>query len=237
MAAEEKMIRTQFVAALAFLLLAGSAAAQNADTEAVRALASNYQLADASGERKCPVALEVKAAPGGYALAIDRATCTPLFGYLAEVTAWKPAPAGGIYFVGSGGMIVAEFTEGVGGVYEAIRERDGVYFLANLHFADPAAAPQTADMLGEWNLSRPNGPALCRITLLEAPVAEERYGIKTASNCDGAITAFGPVSWQLDRGDLILFSAKDERLRFGRNDDGIWAKVPDRPRPLLMTRP
>lgn len=237
MAAQEKMTRARFGLALTFLLFAEAAAAQNSDLEAARALVSNYQLADASGERKCTIALDAKPSPPGFTLTLDRAVCTPLFGYLADVAAWKPAPAGGIYFVSAGGAIVAEFTEGVGGVYEALRERDGVYFLANLQFADPAAGPLAKDMLGEWKFARPNGPVLCRIALLETPIAEDRYGLKVTGSCDSAIASFGPVAWQLDRGDLVLFSAKDERLRFGRGEDGVWAKVPDRPHPLLMTRP
>jgi hypothetical protein len=207
------------------------------DTASARALASNYQLADAVGERRCPIVLEARTAAPGFALVFDKAVCIPLFGYLAEVTAWQPAPAGGIYLVNGKGTVIAEFTEGVGGVYEAIRENDGVYFLSNLRVADPGTFVQLTDMVGDWNLRRPQGPPLCRITLTDEPAGEERFALRVGEKCDAAITSFGPVAWRLDRGDLVLISGKDERLRFGRNDEGAWSKVPDRPRPLLMTRP
>jgi hypothetical protein len=219
----------------ALLIAATGVRAQ--DVAAARALASSYQLADAIGERRCPMTLEAKAALPGFALVFDKAACNPLFGYLGEVVAWQPAPAGGIYFVNAKGTVIAEFTEGVGGVYEAIRENDGVYFLSNLRIADPGTFVQVGDMVGDWLLRRPQGPPLCRITLTDQPAGEERYALRVGEKCDTAITNFAPVAWRLDRGDFVLISGKDERLRFGRNDDGIWAKVPDRPRPLLMTRP
>ncbi len=227
-------LRASLVVA-AVLMTAATAHAQ--DMAAARGLASNYQLADAIGERRCPMVLEAKAAAPGFTLVFDKAVCIPLFGYLAEVAAWQPAPAGGIYFVNAKGTVIAEFTEGVGGVYEAIRETDGVYFLSNLRIADPGTFVQVPDMVGDWYLSRPQGPPLCRITLTDQPAGEERYVLRVGEKCDAAITSFGPIAWRLDRGDFVLISGKDERLRFGRNDDGIWAKVPDRPRPLLMTRP
>ncbi len=119
-------LRASLVVA-AVLTTAATAHAQ--DIAAARGLASNYQLADAIGERRCPMVLEANTAAPGFTLVFDKAVCIPLFGYLAEVVAWQPAPAGGIYFVNSKGTVIAEFTEGVGGVYEAIRETDGVYFI------------------------------------------------------------------------------------------------------------
>jgi hypothetical protein len=55
--------------------------------------------------------------------------------------------------------------------------------------------------------------------------------------CDPAIVRFNPVKWYLDRGDIVLLSAKDERLRFGRQAEGNWTKIPEQPRPLSLSRP
>jgi hypothetical protein len=220
----------------AFMAATGAGAQEN---ETVRALASNYQLADAIGERKCAIALEAKSAPGGFALSFDRTTCRAAFAHLADVSAWQPAPAGGINFVTSKSVVVTEFSEGVGGVYEAIRENDGVYFLTNLKIADTSET-RIDDIAGDWNLSRPDGPTICRIALTKEVAGENRFAIRVATGCDGAITAFGPTTWQLSNGDVVLYSKAGEVIRLGRNDDGAWARVPDqknpRPRPLLMTR-
>lgn len=223
---------------VSFALL-GAEIASAQENGATRALASNYQLADALGERRCPMVLDTKSAPGGYALSFDRPACRAAFAHLADVAAWQPAPAGGINFVTAKGVVITEFTEGVGGVYEAIRDNDGVYFLTNLRIADTNET-KIEDIAGEWNLSRPDGPTICKLTLTKEVAGSNRFVIRVVPGCDGAITAFGPVSWQLSNGDIVLFSKEGDVIRLGRNEEGVWARVPDqkqsRPRPLQMTR-
>ena len=207
------------------------------DPAEVRALAANYELANADGTRKCRMILEARQAGSGFALVYNRAQCSQLFGYLSDVTAWLPGVAGAILLIRSNGKTVVEFTEGVGGVYEAIRENDAVYFLSNLQFVDPSERPQITDLFGDWNLSRPGGAPICRITLSDTSAGEERFAVIVQDGCDAAITRFGPVAWRFERGDIVLLSPNGESLRFGHQEGGGWAKVPDTPRPLLMTRP
>jgi hypothetical protein len=202
-----------------------------------KTLAANYELSSAIGDRKCPMTLDVKPAGPGFTLVYDKTLCQPLFGFLNETIAWVPGIAGSIRFVNTAKHTVSEFTEGVGGRYEALREGDGVYFLTNLQFVDPGDAPQFADLLGDWNLARPGGPPICTISLTDQSTADNAFVLAVKPDCDQSITRFGPVSWALDRGDIILFSAKADRLRFGRQPEGGWAKVPDTPRPLLLARP
>jgi hypothetical protein len=226
---------------MALVVLAGGMAGVSAqENPAARNLASNYQLADAVGERKCALTLEAKTAPGGYAIAFDREVCALVFSYLAEVRAWQPAPAGGINLVTAKGAVITEFSEGVGGVYEAIRENDGVYFLSNLKIADTKEI-QPSDLTGEWNLSRPGGPSICKLTLTNEAAGDNRFAVRVAPGCDDAIKAFGPASWLLSNGDVLLFARGGDVIRLGKNEEGMWARVPDqkqqRPRPLLMTRP
>jgi hypothetical protein len=237
--AAEKMIRAARLALAVFPLLACLAGAEAQENASARALASNYQLADALGERKCPITLEARVASPGFAMTFDRAACRAAFAHLTDVIAWQPAPAGGINFVDAKGISITEFSEGVGGVYEAIRENDGVYFLTNLRIADTPET-QPADLLGKWSLSRPGGPTICTITLTNEAAGEGRFTLRLAPGCDSAITAFAPVSWHLSSGDILLFSKSGSLIRLGRNDEGIWSRLPDqfqpRPRPLLMTR-
>jgi hypothetical protein len=202
-----------------------------------KTLAANYELSSAMGDRKCPVTLDTKLAGPGFTLVYDKTACQPLFGFLNETVAWVPGIAGSIRFVNTARRTVSEFTEGVGGRYEALREGDGVYFLSNLQFVDPGEMPQFADLLGEWNMARPGGPPICAVSLTDQSTGEDTFVVSVKPGCDQSITRFGPISWVLDRGDIILFSAKGDRLRFGRQQEGGWAKVPDTPRPLLLARP
>jgi hypothetical protein len=234
------------IALILLLVLGGPAAAQAPnpapppDAPAIpdaKTLATNYELASALGDRKCAVTLDMRPAGPGFTLVYDKAACQPLFGFLNETVAWVPGIAGSVRFVNAARRTVSEFTEGVGGRYEALREGDGVYFLVNLQFVDPGEMPQFADLLGEWNMARPGGPPICTISLTDQSTVENAFVVTVKPDCDQAVTRFGPVSWMLDRGDILLFSAKGDRLRFGRQQEGGWAKVPDTPRPLLLARP
>lgn len=220
------------------MLLAAPAAAQTPkpDPAAVKALAVNYELSSADGTRRCTMTLDTRAAGQGFALNLNRQVCGQVVGFMNEVTAWQPGIAGAILFTGQNARVIAEFTEGVGGIYEALREGDGVYFLANLQFVDPTSRVQAADVFGEWNFLRPGGGPICRATLTDEVAGEEMFAVRLQPKCDAAIEKFGPVAWKLQRGDLVILSASGESLRFERQDNA-WNKVPEKPRPLLMRRP
>ncbi len=226
----------------AFLLLAVPTAGQapsgapKLDLAAIRALAVNYELSSADGTRKCSIALDARPLGASFALNLNRQACGSMFGFMNEVNAWQPGVAGAILLVGANARVIAEFTEGVGGIYEALREGDGVYFLANLQFVDPANRVQAADVFGEWNFSRPGAGVICRATLTDQVAGEELFTVKLQPKCDAAIEKFAPVAWKLQRGDLLLLSASGESLRFERQEN-VWNRVPDKPRPLQLTRP
>jgi hypothetical protein len=207
------------------------------DPADVRALAAQYELTNAEATRKCAVTLDARPTGRGFALVFDRNLCIPLFGFLGEVSAWTPGIAGAVLLVAPDARIVAEFTEGVGGVYEAIRENDAVYFLANLQFVDPSERVQVTDLFGDWTLSRPDGSAPCRVRLTDQIVGNEQFALRIDSSCDPSIAQAGILSWQFERGDIVLRPPTGEPLRFGRQEGGVWVKVPDKPRPLVLSRP
>jgi hypothetical protein len=242
-----RLLACSLILAFAFV---GTAAAQAPDPNAseprlaeppaipdAKQLAANYQLSSALGDRKCDVVLDTKTAGPGNSLTYDRAECSALFGFLKDTVAWLPGIGGSIRLVNSAKRTVSEFTEGVGGQYEALLEGDGVYFLTNLQFAQAADVPTFADAMGEWNISRPNGPTICNLTLTDQAAGDDMFKAGVKAGCDPAIARFGPVKWYLDRGDIVLLSAKDERLRFGRQPEGNWTKIPEQPRPLSLSRP
>ncbi|MCC6947884.1 MAG: AprI/Inh family metalloprotease inhibitor [Bradyrhizobiaceae bacterium] len=248
-------MRGSFAAAIGLALwLATPANAQSPapaakpDPADVRALAANYELTNADSSLKCQMILDPRPTGRGLALVFDRRQCASLFGFLGEVSAWSPGIAGAILFLAPDGRTVAEFTEGVGGVYEAIRENDGVYFLANLQFVDPSERVQTADLLGEWVLSRPEGeppaaknakapPKPCTIRLTDEVAGDQLFYLRVPPDCDAGLLPPGYRHWQLERGDIVLRTENGDALRFERDDDGRWNKVPEKPRPLVLSRP
>jgi hypothetical protein len=45
------------------------------------------------------------------------------------------------------------------------------------------------------------------------------------------------ATWQFERGDIALRSKNGDVLRFERGEENVWTKVPEKPRPLTLSRP
>jgi hypothetical protein len=244
-------MRALAVACLSFLSATTAAGQQMApagrpDPVEVRNLSVAYELTNADSTLRCPITLEPKPVGRGLALVFDRAVCTPRFGFLGEVSAWLPGIAGAILLIAPDGRIVTEFTEGVGGVYEAIREGDGVYFFANLQFVDPSARVQTADLVGTWVLAltepvkpgaKDTGPRQCSLLFTEEVAGDQLFHLRLLPECDPALVQTGFQAWQLERGDIVLRMKNGDGLRFEKSEGNIWSKVPEKPRPMTLSRP
>lgn len=211
----------------------GSAAA--APHSAAEALAREYRLTSADGKRRCALTLGSGAAGPGFSLALDRAACAEI-AFAAVVAAWAPDAAGSIRLLDSRGQLVAEFTEAAEGSFEALREGDGVYFL------EPPAAPpapvEEGAVVGDWVLLREAGTPVCRWTLTDTPAPDGGKRVEVAAGCDPFLTQFAPISWVMSGGNILVKGAADgTSIRFALQDDGVWARIPERSRPLHMTRP
>lgn len=204
--------------------------------EAAGRIAGQFRLASADGERQCPVTLKIDPAGPGFAVALDKGACA-LIVFSAEVAAWLPDPSGSIRLLNGQGRTVAEFTAATGGSYEALRDGDGVYFLAP-PTEDEGGGASIAEVLGDWDLSRTIGTPVCRWTLLEDKAGQAGLALTIAAGCDESLVRFAPRSWRLEGGNILVDGIQaGAPIRFARQEDGGWARVPERGRPLLMTRP
>lgn len=240
MPARPSLVRAVLLAAA--LLSAAPAGAQENAGEGGVPLADSYQLTNADGDRTCPVVLTTRpharkgAASGQYDVTLDKAACGAAILFAVDIASWAPGPGDSIRLHGPDGRLVAEFTEGAGGTWEALREGDGVYFLVNPRLADPAL--RATDLVGAWDIAQTAGQPLCRIELSDAPAGSEVYKARLAPGCAAAIVALAPDRWRLDGSDLVLLTAQGEGFRFARQEDGSWEKVPpDEGTPLLLSRP
>lgn len=205
--------------------------------EAAEQKAGPYVLSSADGERKCPITLKAEAAGGGLAVQLDRAACEGAIAFSVQVAGWLPDASGALRLVNAQGRTVAEFTEATGGSYEALREGDGVYFLINPSIADVPEVTQ-AEVLGDWDLASSSGTPLCRWSLTETPAPKGGFLLKVASGCDASVARLAAASWRLDGGNILVSgTGGGAAIRFARQEDGSWARVPERGRPLLMSRP
>ena len=203
---------------------------------AAQKMAGVFVLSSADGARTCPVTLRADPVGSGFALGIDARACAAI-AFSQQIAAWAPDGAGGLRFVSAQGKLVAEFTSASEGNYEALREGDGVYFLADPAIRDQATL-SIEDMIGEWTLARTPGTPVCTLSLTTDPAPGGGQRVRVAPDCDPGLTSFAPSSWRIDGGTVVITSGSGApMLRFARQEDGGWAKIPERGRPLLMSRP
>ncbi|NJO54754.1 MAG: AprI/Inh family metalloprotease inhibitor, partial [Bacteroidales bacterium] len=98
------------------------------------------------------------------------------------------------------------------------------------------AGPALADLAGTWSFARQPGRPICKVTLTEEPAGDDAFKLTLDAGCDQAITAFAPVSWRIERSDIVVMSSRGDQLRFEQSEGTVWRKVPEGNRPLLMMR-
>ena len=60
--------------------------------------------------------------------------------------------------------------------------------------------------------------------------------MKLKPGCDSFVTRFGPTSWRMNQGELVLLSARGQTWRFEENDVNTWQRVPETDDPVLLVR-
>ncbi|MCK0198947.1 protease inhibitor Inh/omp19 family protein [Ancylobacter sp. 6x-1] len=205
-------------------------------------LAGNYRLTNADGDRVCPLTLLGTKLPNGrFGVDLDRKACGGAILFAADIAAWRPGVGDSILIETKQNKLIAEFTEGMGGIWEALREDDGVYFLVNPALAETAPGATPAELAGAWQLTRPadstDRGAQCRLTLREQPAGGDTLSLTLDPECSALLGRFAAVSWRIDGGDILLLDAAGDRLRFAQQEDGGFSRVPEAERPLLLVRP
>jgi hypothetical protein len=92
------------------------------------------------------------------------------------------------------------------------------------------------DLVGTWSFAREPGRPMCRLTLSNQRVGNDNFGLSVANGCDQSLTAFGFLSWRIERNDLVFNSKSGEQLRFEQTEENLWRKIPEGSRPLLLSR-
>jgi hypothetical protein len=227
-----RVLAFAFVAAFC----AGPAFAQGAPagSDAARALVGAWEISNADRDRTCAVVFKGDPAPGGLKLEFDRG-CATVFPVTRDVTAWTIAANEAVRLLDARGRTLLEFTEVESGMYEGERPGEGLYFLQNVAAAGPAW--RTADqMFGDWALVRGAGRPICTLTLSNAAAGQDTYVTRVKPGCDAVVTRFGPTTWRMDRGELVLASPRGQTWRFEEGDDVTWRRVPETADGLTLVR-
>ena len=224
-------------AILSFILVAaccGTTAAQApASSDAAKALAGAWEFTNADRDKVCTINLRTDPIAKSMRAEFDR-DCAGKFPFVGEIVGWTLAENDFLRLVDRTGTSVLEFSEVESGVYEAPRPGEGILFIQKAAAAGPQ--PRSAEEIsGDWTIVRGAGKPLCTLTLSNT-VAGDDLAVLVKPPCDAFVTRFGPATWQMERGELLLKPAKGQPWRFEENDATTWQRVPATADPVLLVR-
>jgi len=216
-------------------LLAGSRVWSQAAPNLQKDMVGQWELATTERSKTCVVTLKPDATPQGLKLELESG-CAAALPFTKDITAWNIKGLGDIVRLQDAtGQPVIDFTEVESGIFEGLRQGEGVYILQNLAAAR-SLAKSMDQMIGDWSMVRGNGQAVCGLTLTNTEATGDNFQVFLKPKCDPAVAAFAPNQWRLDHGRMLLQSAGGQTWEFEADDNAQWRRVPDSADPLIMIR-
>jgi len=229
-------MRLSSIALAAFAAISAGTSALHAEaSDAVKALIGSWEISNADRDKTCAITFKADAAFGGFKLDLDKG-CTPNLPMMKDVAAWKIGSADEVQLLDARGRTLIEFTEVESGMYETERPGEGVFFMQTPSAVGPPART-AADVAGDWAVVRGGAKPICTLTLLNTATPLDDLMLKVNPGCDAFITRFGPTTWQMDRGELLLKSPRGLTWRFEEGDNNTWQRVPETADPVMLIRP
>jgi hypothetical protein len=224
--------------ALAALLavLAWETPARSQDASTLKKdMVGQWELSTTERSKTCVVTLKSDATPQGLKLELEPG-CAAALPFTKDITAWNIKGLGDIVRLqDASGAAVIDFTEVESGIFEGLRQGEGIYILQNLAAAR-SLAKSMDQMIGDWAMVRGNGQSICGLTLTNTEATADNFQVFLKPRCDPAVAAFAPTMWRLERGELLLMSQNGDVWRFEADDNAQWRRVPDAADPLIMLR-
>jgi hypothetical protein len=223
------------LAALA-ILFGGAASSRAQDASTLKKdMIGQWELSTTERSKTCVVTLKGDTTPQGLKLELEP-TCAAALPFTRDIAAWSIKGLGDIVRLQDGaGQAVIDFTEVESGIFEGLRQGEGIYILQNLAAAR-SLAKSMDQMIGDWAMVRSNGRPICGLTLTNTEASPDNFQVFLKPRCDPAVAAFAPTVWRLERGELLLMSKDGEVWRFEADDNAQWRRVPDSADPLIMLR-
>jgi hypothetical protein len=214
----------------------GPAAAQT-PSDAAKAMVGAWELSNADRDKTCTVNFKLGTAGPTFGLDLEK-KCGDTFPAVRGIVGWTFGRNDALLLVDAAGKPVLELLEVEAGMYEGLRPNEGRYFLQNAAVAAASRDRPADDMFGEWSFVRGGVPGkpICALTLANTAADADNFAIDMKPGCDPQIARFAPVSWRMDRGQLVLQSGKGEIWRFEENDPNTWDRIPRGRQPLTLLR-
>jgi hypothetical protein len=218
---------------VALLVCAAPARAEDAST-LKKDMIGQWELSTTERSKTCVVTLKSDAAPQGLKLELEPG-CAAALPFTKDIVAWGIKGLDIVRLQDAAGEAVIDFTEVESGIFEGLRQGEGIYILQNLAAAR-SLAKSMDQMIGDWAMVRGNGQAICGLTLTNTEAGPDNFQVFLKPKCDPAVAAFAPTQWRLDHGQILLMSANGETWQFEADDNAQWRRVPDTADPLIMLR-
>jgi hypothetical protein len=216
-------------------LLAGLTPARSQDASTLKKdMIGQWELSTTERGKTCVVTLKGDSSPQGLKLELEPG-CGAALPFTREIAAWNIKGLDIVRLQDATGQPVIDFTEVESGIFEGLRQGEGIYILQNLAAAR-SLAKSMDQMIGDWSMVRGKGVVICGLTLTNTEAGPDNFQVFLKPKCDPAIAAFAPTQWRLDRGQMILMSAKGDIWQFEADDNAQWRRVPDSADPLIMLR-
>jgi hypothetical protein len=222
------------VAALLASIVCGPQAWPQDASALKKDMIGQWELSTTERSKTCVVTLKGDATPQGLKLELEPA-CAAALPFTKEITAWNIRGLDIVRLQDAAGQAVIDFTEVESGIFEGLRQGEGIYILQNLAAAR-SLAKSMDQMIGDWAMVHGNGQSICGLTLTNTEATADNFQVFLKPRCDPAVTAFAPTQWRLERGALLLMSANGEIWHFEADDNAQWRRVPDAADSLIMLR-
>jgi hypothetical protein len=222
------------VAALLASIICGPQAWSQDAATLKKDMIGQWELSTTERSKTCVVTLKGDSTPQGLKLELEPG-CAAALPFTKAITAWNIRGLDIVRLQDAAGEAVIDFTEVESGIFEGLRQGEGIYILQNLAAAR-SLAKSMDQMIGDWAMVRGNGQSICGLTLTNTEATADNFQVFLKPRCDPAVTAFAPTQWRLERGELLLLSANGEVWHFEADDNAQWRRVPDAADPLIMLR-
>ena len=227
--------RTRAALCALFALLAGASETHAQDAATLKKdMVGQWELSTTERSKTCVVTLKAEATTQALKLELEPG-CAAALPFTKEIAAWSIKGLDIVRLQDASGQPVIDFTEVESGIFEGLRQGEGIYILQNLAAAR-SLAKSMDQMIGDWAMVRGNGRSVCGLTLTNNEASQDNFQVFLKPKCDPAISSFAPTQWRLERGELLLMSAGGEVWRFEADDNAQWRLVPDTADPLIMLR-
>ena len=197
-------------------------------------MVGQWELSTTERSKTCVVTLRSDTTPQGLKLELEPG-CAVALPFTKDITAWNIAGLDIVRLQDAAGQPVIDFTQVESGIFEGLRQGEGIYILQNLAAAR-SLAKSMDQMIGDWAMVRGNGQSICGLTLTNTEASQDNFQVFLKPKCDPAVEAFAPTEWRLEHGQILLMSKSGEVWQFEADDNAQWRKVPDSADPLVMLR-